>query len=99
MTSTYDFYLFYFFKIICLNIFLEPLHFVYITFKLSILFNYAKHLKKLVLCYTLLFFIILKSLYSISQPAYLEKDNFNLRKNLFCIKNLDFQDFYQLFIL
>ena len=78
MTSTY---LFYFSKIIYLNIFPKLLSFVYVTSKLNILFNYTKHLQKLALYYILPLFTILKSLYLICQPTYLE-NNFNLKKKL-----------------
>ncbi len=66
MTSTYDFHLFLFSEIICLNTFLEFLNFVYMTFKLSILSNHTKHSKKLAPYFTLPPFTILKSLYPMS---------------------------------
>ena len=43
------------------------------TFKLNILLNHIEYLKQLVPYYILLPFIILKSLYSTSQPACLRK--------------------------
>ena len=70
MTSIY---LFYPSKIICLNIFLEFLSFVHMTFKLSILSNHIKHFKGLIPCYILLLFTILKSSHLTGQPAYLKK--------------------------
>ncbi len=50
MTFTY---LLHLSEIICLNTFSKLLSFVHVTSKLNILSNYAKHPKKLVLCYTL----------------------------------------------
>ena len=91
-------YLFYQSKIICLSTVSEFLSFTHMTSKLSILSNHIEHSKELVLCYTLLFFTILKSLYLTGQLAHL-KDNSNLRKKLFCIKKSDLQGFYQLLIL
>ncbi len=70
MTSAHDFYLS---EIICLNILLEFLSFVYMTSKLNILSNHTKHPKRLAPCYTLSLFTILKSLYPIGQSACLEK--------------------------
>ncbi len=65
MNSTYLYYL------------REFLNFIHITFKLNILSNHAKHSKRLVLCYVLPSFTILKSLYSIGQLTYLEENNFS----------------------
>ena len=59
MTFIYNFHLSNFiFEIIYLITFSEFLSIIYIIFKLSILSNHAKHPKKLVLCYTLLFSIL-----------------------------------------
>ena len=52
-------YLFYLSKIIYLNTFLEFLSFIYVTSKLSILFNQTKHSVGLAPYYILLFFIII----------------------------------------
>ena len=88
MISTH---LFHFFEIIYLNIFVKFLSFIYVTSKLNILSNYAKHLKELTLCYMLVpFFIILKSLYPINQPACLKEDKFGLKKKLSYTKKLGF---------
>ena len=84
MTSIY---LFHFFEIIYLNTFLEFLNFVYMTSKLSILSNHTEYPKKLAPYYILPFFIILKSLYLISQPACLKKLLY-LRKRFSLIKKL-----------
>ncbi len=73
VTFAYDFHLFHFSEIIHLNIFLEFLSFVYMTYKLSILPNYARRPKELVPCYTLSFFTILKSPHPTDQLACLEK--------------------------
>ena len=94
MISIYNFYLFDFtFEIIYLITFLKFFNFVYIIFKLNILSNYAKHLKKLAPCYILPLFTILKFLYPIDQLVCLKND-FSLRKKLSYIKKLDFQGFY-----
>ncbi len=74
MTTTYNFYLPDFTsEIIYWNTFPKFLSFVYMTYKLSILSNHVKHPKELAPCYMLSLFIILKSLYLISQPACLKK--------------------------
>ena len=73
MTFTYNYYLFYLSEIICLNTFSKFLNFVHITFKLSVLSNYAEHSKKLALYCTLLLFKILKSPYSMGHLPRLEK--------------------------
>ena len=56
MTLIYDFHLFHFFKIIYFNTFSEFFNYVYIIFKLNILSNHAKYLKRLAPYYTLSFF-------------------------------------------
>ena len=88
MTSPYDFHLPNFiFEIICLIIFPKFLSFVYITSKLSILFNHAKYFIKLASYYILSLFTILKSLYPTDQPACLKEDDFSFaRKRLSCTK-------------
>ena len=47
--------------------------------------------KKLVLYYILPLFTILKFPNPIDQPAYLEENDFNSKKRLFCIKKLGLQ--------
>ena len=75
MISTY---LFDLFEIIYLNAFSKFLNFVHLTFKLNILSNYAKHLKKLVSCYTLSFFT----------KMYLQKNKNGLKNKLICMELL-----------
>ena len=84
MTFTYLILL----KAICLNIFPEYLNFIHITFKQSISSNHIKHFKRLMLCYVLLLFIILKSSYLMGQPPCLKND-FSSKKRLFCMKRLN----------
>ena len=93
MTCARDFYLSVFLlsKVICLNTFSKCVSFIHMISKLSILSNLTKYFKKLAPCYTMLpLFTIVKSLYLISQPAHLKKDNYSSRKKLFCIKKLGF---------
>ena len=59
MISAYNFHLPDFtFEIICLITILEFLSFIYMIFKLNILFNHIKYLKKLVPYYVLPSFIL-----------------------------------------
>ena len=96
MTFIHDFHLHDFIsKINCLITFLEFFSFVHITSKLNISSNYTEYLKKLVPYYILLLFTILKSLYPISQPICLKKDDFSFaKKKLSHTKKLGLQSFY-----